>query len=117
MTKEGVILKRTENIQFKASPEEKQIMLDNSARANTDLSKYLRTIATEEGKVIFLDKGGYIPRGLIEINDKINGALRNGKISDALGHELLSGIKEIMTKFVEISQQLTIINNCDEEGA
>ncbi|SHM38635.1 plasmid mobilization protein [Ruminococcus flavefaciens] len=108
-------MKRSENVQFKATPEEKQIMLDNSAKANTDLSKYLRTIATEEGKVIFLDKGGYIPRNLIEINDKINAALRNGKISDALGHELIAGIKDIMTKFVEISQQLTIINNADEE--
>lgn len=108
-------MKRTENIQFKATPDEKQIMLDNSARANTDLSKYLRTVATEEGKVVFLDKGGYIPRNLIEVNDKINGALRDGKISNTLGNELLATLKEIMAKFIEISKQITTIDSSEEE--
>ena len=108
-------MKRTENIQFKATPDEKQIMLDNSARANTDLSKYLRTVATEEGKVLFLDKGGYIPRNLIEINDKINGALKDGKISDACGQEIISMLKDIMVRFVEISKQLTTIENSEED--
>lgn len=108
-------MKRTENIQFKATPDEKQIMLDNSARASTDLSKFLRTVATEEGKVLFLDKGGYIPRNLIEINDRIKGALRDGKISDTLGHELLATLKEIMAKFIEISHQITTIESNEED--
>lgn len=109
-------MQREENIQFKVTADEKAMISDNASRANTNVSKYIRTIALTDNKVVFLDRGGYIPRQLIEINDKITGALRNGKISDALAHELLADIKSIMTKFVEISQQLTIIENSDMEG-
>jgi len=109
-------MKRKETIQIMVTADEKQIITEKAHRANTDVSKFIRTTTLTDGKVVFLDKGGYIPRNLIEINDKVKGALRDGKISDSLGHELLAGLKDIMTIFVEISQQLTIINNTEEEG-
>ncbi|MBR4626095.1 MAG: hypothetical protein IKO47_00050 [Ruminococcus sp.] len=108
-------MKRTDNIQLKVYPDEKKAIAANAERAGTDVSKYLRTVGIEEGKVVFLDKGAYIPRQLIEINDKITGALRCGKISDALGQEIIEATKTIMTKFVEVSQQLTTISPDDEE--
>ena len=108
-------MRRTENIQLKVYPEEKAAITANAERAGTDVSKYLRTVGIEEGKVVFLDKGAYIPRNLIEINDKISGALRDGKISDALGSEIIENVREIMRKFVEVSQQLTTISPDEEE--
>lgn len=108
-------MKKTENIQIKASPEEKEKIARNAERACTNISKYLRTVGTEEGKVIFLDKGAYIPKNLIDINDKVTGALRNGQISDEKGNEIIDLLKRNMTAFVEVSEQLTVINADDEE--
>jgi len=108
-------MKRTETIQVKLFSEEKEAILRNVERASTDVSKYLRTLGMAEGKVIFLDKGAYIPQNLIEINDKITGALRNGKISDELGCEIISLLKNIMIKFVEVTKQLTTINSDEED--
>ena len=108
-------MKRTETIQLKVNKNEKEAIANNADRAGTDISKYLRTVGIEEGKIVFLDKGAYIPRQLIEINDKITGALRNGKISDALGKELVENTKAIMEKFVEVSKQLTTISPDEEE--
>lgn len=108
-------MKRTENIQVKASPEEKEKISRNAERAGTNTSKYLRTIGTEEGKVIFLDRGAYIPKNLIEINDKITGALRNSQISDEKGNEIIDLLKRNMTAFIEITEQLTAIIADDEE--
>lgn len=107
-------MKRTENIQIKLSPDEKESILRNAERANTNTSMYLRTVGIAEGKVIFLDKGAYIPKNLIEVNDKITWALRNGKISDELGREIISLTKDVMIKFVEVTKQLTTINS--DEG-
>lgn len=108
-------MKRTENIQIKLSPDEKESILRNAERANTNTSVYLRTVGIAEGKVIFLDKGGYIPKNLIEINDKITGALRNGKISEDKGNEIIELTRNVMSKFVEISNYLTTISLDDEE--
>lgn len=108
-------MKRTENIQIKLSPDEKESILRNAERANTNTSMYLRTVGITEGKVIFLDKGGYIPKNLIEINDKITGALRNGKISEDKGNEIIELTRNVMSKFVEISNYLTTISLDDEE--
>lgn len=113
--KEFLLMKRNENIQLKVYSNEKEAIARNAERAGTDVSKYLRTVGIEEDKVIFLDKGAFIPRQLVEINDKITGALRCGKISDALGQEIVEATKTIMTKFVEVSQQLTTISPDDEE--
>lgn len=108
-------MKRTETIQLKVNKNEKETIANNAERAGTDISKYLRTVGIEEEKVVFLDKGAFIPKQLIEINDKITGALRCGKISDALGQEIIEATKTIMTTFVEVSQQLTTISPDDEE--
>ena len=108
-------MKRTYNIQLKVSSTEKEAIERNAAKAGMTTSKYLRTIGTEEGKVIFLDKGGYIPKNLIEINDKITGVLRNGQISHEKGIEIIDILKRIMTAFVEVTEQLTVIRSDSEE--
>ena len=108
-------MKRTYNIQLKVSSTEKEAIERNAAKAGMTTSKYLRTIGTEEGKVIFLDKGGYIPKNLIEINDKITGVLRNGQISDEKGIEIIDILKRITTAFVEVTEQLTVIRSDSEE--
>lgn len=108
-------MKRKENIQVKAFEEEKLIIQRNAESANLDVSKYLRTVGMSDEKVVFLDKGAYIPKNLIEINDKITCALREGKISDKLGLEIIAQIRDIMEKFVEISKQLTVVETDEEE--
>lgn len=108
-------MKRKENIQVKAFEEEKLVIQRNAESANLDVSKYLRTVGMSDEKVVFLDKGAHIPKNLIEINDKITGALREGKIADKLGLEIIAQIREIMEKFVEISKHLTVVEADEEE--
>ncbi|SEK17634.1 hypothetical protein SAMN02910353_00006 [Ruminococcus sp. YRD2003] len=107
-------MNRDSTIQVRLTEEEKQSIIKNAERANIpQASTYLRCIGVEEGKVIFLDKGGYIPRTLIEINDKITGALRSGKISDDLGREIKALLADVMCKFTDVSERLSTIR--DEE--
>ena len=113
--KKNVSTKKGKNVQFKVSEEENKKFLENVKKSGLDKSKYLRLVACEEGKVIFLDKGAYIPRKLIEINDKITGALRNGNISEENAQEIITQLKNIMIKFVEVTDYLTTTTSNEEE--
>lgn len=111
----NVSTKKEKYIQFKASEAENKKFLENVKKSGLDKSKYLRSVACEEGKVIFLDKGAYIPRKLIEINDKITDALRNGNISEENAQEIITLLKNIMIKFVEVTDYLTTTTSNEEE--
>ena len=113
--KKNVSTKKGKNVQFKVSEAENKKFLENVKKSGLDKSKYLRSVACEEGKVIFLDKGAYIPRKLIEINDKITGALRNGNISEENAQEIITLLKNIMIKFVEVTDYLTTTTSNEEE--
>ena len=113
--KKNVSTKKGKNVQFKVSEAENKKFLENVKKSGLDQSKYLRSVACEEGKVIFLDKGAYIPRKLIEINDKITGALRNGNISEENAQEIITLLKNIMIKFVEVTDYLTTTTSNEEE--
>lgn len=113
--KKNVSTKKGKNVQFKVSEAENKKFLENVKKSGLTKSKYLRSVACEEGKVIFLDKGAYIPRKLIEINDKITGALRNGNISEENAQEIITLLKNIMIKFVEVTDYLTTTTSNEEE--
>ena len=107
-------VKKDINVQFKVSQEENKKILENVQKSGLDKSKYLRLVACEEGNVIFLDKGHYIPRNLIEINDKITCAQRDGNISEDLGQEIITLLKDVMVKFVEVTDYLTTSLSAEE---
>ncbi len=110
---------KSTQIQFKLSPEAKEKIQLKADRMNLDLSKFIRAVALSDDKIIVLDKGGYIARNLIEIQDSLNCALRDGKINDNLCKALCSKLNDIFDKFIQLSEQLTdisAIEGCDDES-
>ena len=110
-------LHKTTQIQIKLSPEAQERIQLKAERLNLDVSKFIRTVALSDDKIIVLDKGGYIARSLIEIQDILSCALRDGKIDDNLCRILCSRLNDIFDKFIKLTEQLTdisVIEGCDD---
>ena len=84
--------------------------------ANTDKTSFAKRRIFSEDGIIILDKSNYISRSLIEINDQLKGAQRDGKLSDALIDKTYAKLCDVARVFVTISKELTDFKAHQEGG-
>ena len=102
--------------QMKMYGDEDEKLTSLAEKANTDKTTFAkRRIFSDEG-IIILDKSNYISRSLIEINDQLKGAKRDGKLSDELIDKAYEKLCDVARAFVTISKELTDFKAQQEGG-
>ena len=84
--------------------------------ANTDKTTFSKRRIFDDESIIILDKSNYISRSLIEINDQLKGAQRDGKLSDELIDKTYVKLCDVACAFVTISKELTDFKAQQESG-
>lgn len=89
-------------LQCRVSVTDKEMISQRAKAAHMDNSKYLRTVALSDKKVIFLNQCGSIAKSLAEISTNLDRALRGKEIKSDLEEEMLRMFSLINDDFFEI---------------
>lgn len=103
------------SIQFYVSTTLKEHIDKKADSLFMDKAQFLRLVALAEQPVYVLEKGHYIARYLLEMNDIINDAILNNSFEGKYDKVIQRKVEDIFNLFVEISLRLTDVNNI--EGA
>ena len=108
--------KEMTTLQCRVSVTDKDKISQRAKAAQMDNSKYLRTVALSDDKVIFLNQSGSIAKSLAEISTNLDKALRDKEIKSDIEEEMLRMFSLINDDFIEILDQISDIKLSDEGG-
>lgn len=101
-------------ITIRIDDNDKEIIKNKADLIGVDVSKFIRTCALSDDKIVVLSQGSEIVKNLIEIKNKIDSFNEDEKNVKNLA-TLLSYIDNIFTRFNEISEYLSDIHCAAEE--
>ena len=103
-------------LQCRVSVTDKEQISQRAKAAQMDNSKYLRSVALSEDKVIFLNQSGSIAKSLAEISTNLDRALRDKEIKSDLEEEMLRMFSLINDDFIYILEKISDYQLSEQEA-
>ena len=102
--------------QMRLCHDENDTLINLAEKANTDKTSFVKRRIFSDKGIIILDNAHLISRALIEINDKLTGAQRDGKLSEELFNKTYEKLCEVSRAFTAVSKELTVFRAQHEGG-